>query len=327
MMDIRRRDFLESAVAGTAGVLAVGGDVLAAPAPAALDPLAVVPLGKHLKVTRIGLGTGMRGGMRQTNHTRMGHGKFNELVRYVYDQGVRLFDAADLYGTHTFLAQALQGKPRDSYSVNSKYWFRQGSLPEKERPDVDVAVKRFLRELRTDYIDLLQLHCVTSPDWNKELRKQMDLLEDLKRKGIVRAHGISCHSLPALETAADEPWVDVIHARINPAGVRMDLPPKENPLAKVVPVLKRAHDKGKGIIGMKIIGEGTFGNDPQKREESARFVLGLGCVDVLVIGFEKTAEFDDFLPRVRRALAACSHGSPLPRAACGTMGEGQGARV
>jgi aryl-alcohol dehydrogenase-like predicted oxidoreductase len=311
-MDLKRREFLETAVAGTAGVLAAAGEAAAALAPAARDPLAVVPLGKHLNVTRIGLGTGMRGGMRETNHTRMGQEKFNELARYVYDQGVRLFDVADLYGTHSFLARALQGKPRDSYSVNSKYWFRQGGLPEKERPDVDVAVKRFLRELRTDYIDLLQLHCVTDPDWNKKLRKQMDLLEELKQKGLVRAHGVSCHSLPALETAANEPWVDVIHARINPAGVRMDLPPKENPVARVVSVLKRAHDKGKGVIGMKIIGEGTFGNDPQKREESVRFVLGLDCVDVLVIGFEKPAEFDDFLPRARRALAARAGGGKAP---------------
>jgi len=57
---------------------------------------------------------------------------------------------------------------------------------------------------------------------------------------------------------------------------------------------------------MKIIGEGRLGNDAEKRDESARFVLGLGCVDVLNIGFEKTEEIDDFAGRVRKVSRSLS---------------------
>ena len=123
----------------------------------------------------------------------------------------------------------------------------------------------------------------------------MDGLAKLKDKGVIRAHGVSCHSLAALETAAAEPWVDSVHARINPYGMSMDDKPD-----KVVPVLKKLHAAGKGVVGMKIIGEGRLRNDAEKRDESARFVLGLGCVDVLNIGFEKTEEIDDFAGRVRK---------------------------
>ena len=154
---------------------------------------------------------------------------------------------------------------------------------------------RRLEAIGTDYLDLVLLHCVESAKWPEELRKQMDILAKLKDKGLIRAHGVSCHSLVALEAAAEEPWVDSVHARINPYAMVMDGQPE-----KVAPVLKRIHDAGKGVVGMKIIGEGRLRDSEDKRDESARFVLGLGCVDVLNIGFERESEVDDFAARVRK---------------------------
>jgi hypothetical protein len=114
---------------------------------------------------------------------------------------------------------------------------------------------------------------------------------------MIRAHGCSCHSLEALKAAAEDPWVDVVHARINPWGVKMD-----GPAAAVVPVLRQIHAAGKGVIGMKLIGEGGFRNDPAKIDEALRFVLGLGCVDALIVGFETQAEIIDYKKRLTAAL-------------------------
>jgi aryl-alcohol dehydrogenase-like predicted oxidoreductase len=225
----------------------------------------------------------------------MGQEKFTALVRGAFDRGVTTFDLADLYGTHSFFAEAMKGVPRDKYLIITKQWFRDGGLPEKERPDADVVVNRFLKELQTDHIDLMLLHCVVSHKWPSELRKQMDLLAALKQKGKIKAVGVSCHSLEALEAAATEPWVDSVHARINPFGLVMD-----GPADKVTPVLKRLHDAGKGVVGMKIVGEGKLRNEPEKIDESIRFVLGLGCVDVLNVGCENVNEVEDFAARVRK---------------------------
>ncbi len=296
-MNMQRREFIKRSALGIGGLLASGriGSAAEKGSGGGYDPYEKVRLGKtNLKFSRFCMGTGVSGGNRQSNQTRMGKEKFEALLKGGYDRGIRWFDLADLYGTHPYLMPALKGLPRDGYGIVSKIWWRRGGIPEKERPNADVVVERFLREIKTDYLDLVLLHCVESPKWPEELRKQMDILAKLKEKGTIRAHGVSCHSLPALEAAAAEPWVDSVHARINPYQMVMDDEPE-----KVAPVLKKIHDAGKGVIGMKIIGEGKLRNDRAKREASARYVLGLGCVDILNVGFEKAEEIDDFAETVR----------------------------
>jgi aryl-alcohol dehydrogenase-like predicted oxidoreductase len=296
-MSLKRRDFIKRSVLGVGGLLAGAQMSRAADAqPERFDPYETVTLGKSkLKVTRFCLGTGVHGGNRQSNATRMGKENFEALIQGAHERGVALFDLADLYGTHPYIIPALKNVPRDKIGIISKIWFRPGGIPDKERPDADIVVQRFLKEIGTDYLDLVLLHCVESGNWPEDLRKQMDLLAQLKDKGVIRAHGVSCHSIPALEAAANEPWVDSVHTRINPYGMAMD-----GPVDKVVPVLKKLHAAGKGVIGMKIIGEGRLRHDPEKRQASANFVLGLGCVDVLNVGFEKLEEVDDFAGAVRR---------------------------
>jgi len=293
----QRREFIKRSSLGLAGLLSgVQWGRAAEAKPAFFDPYETVSLGKtNLKVSRFWLGTGVHGGNRQSNATRMGKEKFEALIRDAHARGIRVFDLADLYGTHPFLIPALKGIPRDHYAITTKIWFRPGGIPDKERPNADVVVRRFLKEIGTDHLDLVLLHCVESAKWPEELRPQMDLLAKLKDQGVIRAHGVSCHSIPALEAAANEPWVDSVHTRINPYGMSMDGSPEQ-----VVPVLKKLHAAGKGVVGMKIIGEGRLRNDPEKRQASARFVLGLGCVDVLNVGFEKSEEIDDFAAAVRK---------------------------
>ena len=296
-MEMKRREFLARSIAGVGGLLLGSGCTDATRRKSTtFDPYERVPLGKtKIKVSRVGFGTGMRGGGRQSNQTRLGKEKFEALLKTAYERGVRLFDVADLYGTHPYLASALRKMPREDYVINTKIWWRGGGIPEKERPDADVVVKRFLKELNTDYIDVVLLHCVASEKWPQELRKQMDILDQLKQKGIIRAHGVSCHSLPALQAAADEPWVDSVNLRINAYGKNMD-----GPVEKVEPVVRKLHKAGKGVLGMKLIGEGAFRNSDEKRDNSIRYVLGLGCVDAMVVGFEKIEEVDDFAARVRK---------------------------
>ena len=317
-MEMKRREFLAKSIAGMGGVLIGTGALNAARQKTTKhDPYELITLGKtKIKVSRVGLGTGMSGGNRQSNHTRMGSEKFNALAMGCYERGVRLFDVADLYGTHPFLAGALKNMRREDYVIASKIWFRGGGIPEPERPNPNVVVERFLKELKTDYIDLVLFHCTTSGKWPEELGDQMEIMAKLKKKGLVRAHGVSCHSLAALERCINEPWVDSVHARINPYAMHMDIKTVDD-MPKLVTILKAIRRKNKAVIGMKIIGQGDLDKSPEKRETSIKYALESGCVDAMVIGFEKIEEVDDFAVRTRKVTVGQGVGRLITHSAAG----------
>ena len=247
----------------------------------------VVLGGTGVEASRLGMGTGMRGGGHQSNQTRLGMKAFSELAQGAYERGITYFDASDNYGSHPFLREALKEIPRDTLTLSTKV--------EPNSPDGAAAdVERFLKELGTDYIDVVMLHCMRRSDWNTRLAHMMDDLSEAKQKKLVRAVGVSCHSVAALRTAAALPWVDVVLARINHDGTKMDAAPEV-----VVPVLREIHDAGKGVIGMKIAGEGKLVN---QLDESLEFVMHLGCVDAMIIGFEKIVEVEDTIGRMQRVV-------------------------
>ncbi len=298
-MKIPRREFINSALLGLGSAVLGCSSMLEGrqTQPVTFDPGEIVPLGKtDIKLSRVGLGTGMSGFNRASNQTRLGQEKFNALVHGCFERGINWFDAADIYGSHPFLQSALCQFKRQDYLINTKIWYRKGGIPipQDQRPGPDKVIERFLKELGTDYIDMVLLHCMTDEAWNSKYENYMKVMDDLKKRGLVRVLGVSCHSLKALNTAASEPWVDSIHARINPYGNSMDDTPE-----KVVPVLRKAHANGKGVVGMKIMGAGKYRDSDMKRNHSIDFALNLGCVDTMTVGFENLQEVDDFNARVR----------------------------
>ncbi len=297
-MQFNRRKFLKTTIAGAGAVLL--SDIKSISAPAIdTDPFAMVPLGKTgIKVSRIAMGTGVKSINRQSNLTRLGKEKAVALIQHAYSCGVRFFDCADTYGSHELVAEAMKGIPREKYVINTKIWRYPGGIPEPERPDANIVVDRFRKELNTDYIDMVCLHAMVDPDWTDEQKRQMDILENLKAKGIIRAHGVSVHSLLALYTCIDSPWVDSVHVRLNAYGDKMD---SYNP-AHTVKMVKELHKAGKAVIAMKLIGEGKYRNDPAKIDETLRFVLALNAVDMLLVGFDRTEQVMDYAERVRKTL-------------------------
>jgi predicted aldo/keto reductase-like oxidoreductase len=297
---LSRRQFVTRTMTVGAGTVLLGNNRFALPGNTSVvtsGPFQIVTLGKSgLKTTFLGMGTGFSGGNRSSTITRAGVAE--SIIRQAYEKGIRFFDCADSYGTHPFTAAALKGIPRENYTLSSKIWVSQGGIPEPDRPDADVVIDRFRKELNTDYLDLVQIHCMTDALWTEKQKKQMDILENLKAKKIIRAHGVSVHSLEAMEACVDSKWVDVIHVRINPFGEAMD---KKDP-SEVIPVIQKLHKSGKGIIGMKLIGNGNFRNDSDKIDASLKYVLGLGTIDSIIVGFELPGQIDNYIGRVESAL-------------------------
>ena len=299
---LTRRQFVKTTIAAGAGTVLLGKTAFALPGKSIMfnaDPFQTVTLGKTgIKTTLLGMGTGFSGYNRSSNITRAGVAE--SIIHNAYEKGIRFFDCADSYGTHPFTASALKGVPRENYTLSSKMWVSQGGIPEPDRPDADVVIERFRKELNTDYLDIVQIHCMTDHEWTDKQKKQMDILENLKAKKIIRAHGVSVHSLEAMEACVGNPWIDVIHVRVNPFGEAMD---KKDP-SLVVPVIEKLHKEGKGIIGMKLIGNGSFRNDSDKIDESLKYVLGLGTVDMIIVGFELPEQIDNYIERVKKTAIA-----------------------
>ncbi len=285
-------------IAGATGTVLLGNSIKAVPpaiTPGMYDPFETITLGKTgIKTTLLGMGTGYSGYNRSSNITRAGVAE--SLIRTAYEKGIRYFDCADSYGTHPFTAAALKGIPRENYTLGTKMWITSGGIPENEKGYPEVIIDRFRKELNTDYFDIIQLHCMTEGNWTDKYKRYLDGLENLKAKNIIRAHGVSIHGFDALKTAAETQWVDVIHVRINPFGDAMD---KKDP-ALVVPVIEKFHKAGKGVIGMKLIGGGSLRDDPKKVEESLKFVLGLGTVDLIIVGFELPEQIDNYIDRIKQ---------------------------
>jgi predicted aldo/keto reductase-like oxidoreductase len=289
---IHRRDFLAQAGAATAALAAASGTAKAAPAKLPKSPTDLVTLGKTgIQVSLVGMGTGSHGTGQASNQTKLGVKEFTHVVRHALDQGVTLFDVADQYGSHTYLREALKGVPRDKYVVQTK-------THATKLPDARSHLERYRMELGVDYIDIVLLHCMTKGDWPAEHQGVMEFLSRAKEQKQIRAHGTSCHGMDPLRTAAKDPFVEVDLARINPEGLIMD----DKKPDEVVSELEEMHAAGKGVIGMKILGEGAF-KEPERRDASLRYVLGLGTVDAFVIGFESPEQVDDILKRTGDALA------------------------
>ncbi len=296
MTRLSRRDFLKSTVA--AGIAAGTGGV-SLPAVAAKKATDWVALGNSgVKVTRLAFGTGTFGGRVQRE---LGQEQFTRLVRHAYDRGIRFFETADAYtGMPEMLANALRGLPRDSYRLMTKYRLRESADPK-------VTIDRFRRQLNAEYIDILLMHCVRSPDWADQFKRLRDEFSEAKQKEIILAHGASCHGLlPLRAFPGNTDWLDVALLRINHQGTRMDtLKPNDTDdlgdVKEVVGHIRSVHAKGTGIIGMKIMGEGQF-RTPELRDASVKFVLGLGAVDAVTIGYKSAAEIDEAIERINTHL-------------------------
>jgi aryl-alcohol dehydrogenase-like predicted oxidoreductase len=298
-LNMHRRNFIRALSLGTAHLLFTNPLHAGQLKYSSSNPLQKVRLGKSgIETTLLGVGTGVHGGNRSAFLTRQDKQKSLALLQHAWDKGIRFFDCADTYGTHGLMAEALKKMDRAEITLTSKIWVRGGGIPEPERPDANIVVDRFRKELNTDYIDLVQLHCLVEENWTETQKKQMDILDNLKAKGIIKAHGVSVHSLEAMKDAVKNPWIDVIHVRINPYGIAMDKPDP----AEVVEVINQLHAAGKGVIGMKLVGNGDYRDDSQKIDNALKFVLGLKSVDMMIVGFESSEQVDNYLARTESAL-------------------------
>ena len=242
--------------------------------------------GQVIEASRLALGTGSDGWMGSSNQTRkLGIKGLSEmLVHGLQEHGINFWDTADQYGSHPHVAAALKQVNREDVIVLTK---TLATSADQMRRDLD----RFRKELGTDYIDILLLHCMTHADWPRRMEEVMDVISEAYAEGTIRMRGVSCHSFQALKAAARCPWVELDLARINPAGKNMDAGPEA-----VLPVLRRMKAPGKSVMAMKVLGNGKLTNNIPA---CLTFALGLDCIDCMTIGCNSREELEGIVREMK----------------------------
>ena len=247
-------------------------------------------------MSRLGFGTGSDNGFIQTAD---GKDAFVNLIHYAYDRGITYIDTAESYKTFDMIADAIKGLPREKLFIQSKVDGRPA--------DVLAVIDQHRKTFNTDYIDSLLVHCMTDGQWTDEWKRVMDAFNEARQRKWIRAKGVSCHSLPALRAAVASDWTEVHLVRVNPQGAYTDGEDgywgrSRHDVTPVLEQIKVMHAKGRGVIGMKICGNGTF-TSPADREKSIRFAMAQPEIDAVVIGFKNRQEIDEAIERINRALA------------------------
>jgi 1-deoxyxylulose-5-phosphate synthase len=303
-MQINRRKFLGRSVAlgavATLPLKSVAADAPSATnAPAATNAASastaairrandVLEIGPtKIKVSRMAIGTGTYGAGRSSNQLRgLGVNGVADMLKAAYDKGITVWDTADAYGTHDAIKVALKTIPREKVTIVTKTDARSG---EKTKADID----KFLLELGTDYIDVLLLHTRMSPRWDEVDKEGMDIMSAAKEKKVLRSVGLSCHSVETMKLCVKSAWLDICMVRINPAGERMDADPET-----VLPVMEELKKAGKGIISIKVLGEGELLGTGHN--DALRFALTKSPAHCFSIGCESLNQVLDNISRIEK---------------------------
>jgi len=296
MNTINRRKFIRTGLTGLAGISLLSCSKAINRTGNISDILTVdkVKLGNSgLSVSRIAMGSGTKTNNTGSSQTRLGMNEFTKLAHYAYERGICFFDMADTYKSHPFVGNAIKTLPREKLTILTKMWTHDDGSYRIE--PFEKTFDRFRSETGCEYFDIMLMHCMTKGDWHETRKFYMNAFSKAKQEGKIKAIGVSCHNIDALAQAAVNPWVDVIMARINPFETLMDGTPDQ-----IKTILATAKKNGKGVIGMKIFGEGKNITD-EERQRSIKFALTEGNIHCMTLGLESIAQMDDAIERVMKS--------------------------
>ncbi|HHT50073.1 MAG TPA: aldo/keto reductase [Eubacteriaceae bacterium] len=224
-----------------------------------------------LKVSKLCFG-GLTVGPLQANLTPEEGGK---IIAFAMEKGVNFIDTADLYNTYPHIKKAMEFSKRELIISTKSYDY--------EKKGAESSFHKALKLLGRDYIDIFMLHEQESIHTIKGHWEAFEYFLKEKKKGNIRAVGISTHKVEVVKLASKIPEVDVIHPIININGIGIgDGSRQDMELA-----IKYAKSMGKGIYGMKPLGGGNLINNIEK---CFNYVLSLDFLDSIAVGMQSIEE-------------------------------------
>ncbi|MFH1613193.1 MAG: aldo/keto reductase [bacterium] len=231
-------------------------------------------LGKTgFKVSHLGFGTLPMGPLQLNLPLKKGV----EIIQYALEKGINFIDTAHIYGTYKYIKYALK-KVKQKVFIASK-------TNAKEYQEVEKQIQNALKQMNLKYLDIFLIHAPRINNPFEERSFAWKCLIDYKKKGLIKAIGLSSHSVKAIESALEIKELDIIHPLINFSGLGiLDGTKKE-----MLSVIKKAQKKEIGIYTMKSL---AGGNLIDNRIKSLNFVLKQKSFHSIMIGMVKKDEVD-----------------------------------
>jgi aryl-alcohol dehydrogenase-like predicted oxidoreductase len=199
------------------------------------------------------------------------------VIRRALEAGVNFIDTAEYYRTYTYIYEAIRDWPGEVIIASKSYAYTREGMRQ--------SLEEALRALHRDYIDIFLLHEQESALTIRGHWEAVEYLLSAREKGMVRAIGISTHSVEGVRAAARVPEFDIIHPLINMAGIGILGGTREDMLAAI----DEAAAFGKGIYGMKALGGGHL---IPRVQEALAFVLSIPHLASVAVGMRTVAEVD-----------------------------------
>lgn len=221
-----------------------------------------------------------------SHHSRLVLRKGGRILREAYKLGVIFWDTSDDYGSQPHVASALKSVPRKEVVISTKTSAKSGKGEKKSLEDS-------LEELGTEYVDVFLLHNVIS-DWITGCRRVLRELNDVKGAGAAKAIGLSTHRVTVVSEASPLGEVDVIITICRKADqatvsrYHENIPLEDGNIEEMLRAIALAHNRGKGIIAMKVLGTSAIRN----YRSSIWSVARLKSVDAMVVGMKSVNEVE-----------------------------------
>jgi len=216
-----------------------------------------------LKVSEFCLGALPMGPLQSNISVKEG----GRIIRLALEHGVNFVDTAQMYRTYPHIRAALNGYS-GQVIINSK-------STAAGYEDMKKAVEEALSELSRDAIDMFLLHAAREkPDVFEKRAGAWECLQEYKRKGYIRAIGISTHNVTTVEAAARLPEVDIIFPLINHKGLGI----LDGNIDTMLSAIARAAEAGKGLYAMKALAGGALLSELPQALEFTRKAPGITSV-------------------------------------------------
>ena len=201
-----------------------------------------------------------------------------EVMAYAFSRGINFVDGAQLYRVYPQIRAALKRYPRgDDIRICSKAYIWTADMARE-------AVDEARRELDRDVIDIFMLHEQESISTVRGHREALDMLYTLKSRGVIRAVGLSCHHVAAVDAAAAL-GLDVVFPLINVDGWGI----VDGTRAQMERAIARASAAGLGVMAMKVFGGGNLHHKPA---ECLAYAFAQENLDSIALGMQSEDEVD-----------------------------------